>query len=78
MLDMTTGAVRFRLTEILKERNMKQKDLAEKMGTAEQTVSRWTIGIRMIDLETLAKLCYALDVQPGDLLVYDPEGEQVS
>jgi putative transcriptional regulator len=70
---MTTGAVRFRLSEILKERGMKQKDLAEKMGVHEQTISRLIGGVRQIDLTTLAKLCDALGVSVEDLLRYVPE-----
>lgn len=79
MIDMTTGAVRFRLPQILKERGIKQADLADAMGVHKQTVSRLAGGVRQIDLETLAKLCDALDVQVGDLLVYVPDekaGEQ--
>lgn len=78
MLYMPQGAVRFRLNEILKERKLKQKDLAEKMGVAKQTVSRLTVGVRMIDLETLAKLCEALDVEVGELLDYVPDSEKLS
>jgi putative transcriptional regulator len=73
MFVMTTGAVRFRLPEILKERGLKQIDLAEKMGVHKQTVSRLTGGVRQIDLDTLAKLCEALEVQVGDLLKYEPD-----
>ena len=33
-----------RLKEIRKERNLHQKDIAEELGTAENTVSRWERG----------------------------------
>jgi putative transcriptional regulator len=73
---MTPGAVRFRLPQILKERGIKQKDLAEKMGVHKQTVSRLAGGVRQIDLETLAKLCEALDLKIEDLLVYIPDEDE--
>ncbi len=76
MLDMSPGAVRFRLPQILKERKLKQVELAEMMGVHKQTVSRLTGGVRQIDLETLAKLCDALGVQVGDLLKYEPDEEK--
>lgn len=70
---MTTGAVRFTLPEVMKARKIKQVELARRMGVHKQTVNRLVNGTRQLDLETLAKLCEALDVQPGDLLVYTPE-----
>jgi len=72
MTDMT-GAVRLRLPEIMKERKLKQVELAEKMNVHRQTVNRLTGGVRQIDLDTLAKLCDALNLKPGDLLEYSPD-----
>jgi putative transcriptional regulator len=64
--------VTFRLKDILEERKIRQYELADRMGIHKQTVSRLTVGVRMIDLGTLARLCDALDVEPGDLLVRAP------
>lgn len=75
---MTTGAIRFTLPEVMRERKIKQVELARKMGVHKQTVNRLVNGTRQLDLETLAKLCEALGVQPGDLLVYTPESESLA
>jgi len=78
MTDMT-GAVRFRLPEIMKAKNMRQNELARKMGVHKQTVNRLVSGgVHQIDLETLAKLCDALSIRPEDLLEYSPEVPGVS
>jgi len=69
---MKTRAVRFRLADILEERKMKQVDLATKMGTHRQTVNRLVGNVRQIDLETLERLCDALNLTPGDFFDYDP------
>lgn len=73
MLNTTPGAVRFRLSEILKSREMKQIDLAQKAGMHKQTVSRLVGGVRQIDLITIARLCDALNVGVEDLLEYIPD-----
>lgn len=75
MLNMSPGAVRWMLPKILKERKIKQVELAEVMGVHKQTVSRLAGGVRQIDLDTLARLCEALELGVGDLLVFVPEEE---
>ncbi len=76
MLNTMPGAVRFRLSDILKERGMKQVDLATKAGLSENAISKMTGYGRMVRLDTLAKICDVLDVQPGDLLEYVPEKKE--
>lgn len=72
MFDTMTGAVHFRLPELMKERKIKQVELARRMGVHKQTVNRLAGGARQIDLDTLARLCDALGVEPQDILVYTP------
>lgn len=66
--DMRQGAVRWKLPQILENRGLKQIQLAERTGLHKQTISRLCGDIKQIDLETLDKLCDALDIEPGDLL----------
>ncbi len=67
------GAVRLRLSDILKDRKMKQADLARESELSEVAISRLTGKARQIRLDTLAKLCDALEITPGDLLEYQPD-----
>lgn len=62
-------AVRLRLGEILRERDMTQKEFAEVSGISENGISKMVNQPAQIRLETLDLLCEKLDVEPGDLLV---------
>lgn len=58
-----------RLDVMLALRKMKSRDLAEKVGITEQNISLLKSGkVKGIRFETLARICEALDCQPGDLL----------
>ena len=63
-----------RLDVMLAKRKMKSKDLAEHIGISTQNLSLLKTGqVRGIRFETLAKICAALDCQPGDLLEAVPD-----
>lgn len=55
----------------LKAKKMSQQKLANHLGTTQQTVSRWLIGINEPDLTTLVEICKYLDETPNDLLGYE-------
>lgn len=58
-----------RLDVMLAKRKMKSRDLAAEIGITEQNLSLLKSGkVKGIRFETLAKICKALDCQPGDLL----------
>jgi len=61
---------------VLAARKMKAKQLAALIGVSETHLSLFRSGkVRGVRFSTLAKLCAALECQPGDLLVYE-EGEE--
>ena len=63
-----------RLDVMLAKRKMKSKDLAEAIDISTQNLSLLKTGqVRGIRFETLAKICAALDCQPGDLLEAIPD-----
>ena len=53
------------LQELRKEKGLTQEQLAERMGVARRTVSRWETGSNMPDLDILMELAdlYALDLR---------------
>ena len=62
-------AIIVRLDVMLALRKMKSKELAEKIGMAEQNVSMLRQGkVKGVRFETLDKICDALDCKPGDIL----------
>lgn len=59
------------LDVMLARRKMRSRDLAERIGIAEQNVSLLKSGkVKGVRFDTLEKICEALDCQPGDLLEY--------
>lgn len=60
---------------MLARRKVKSKDLAEHVGITEANMSLLKQGkVKGIRFETLQAICVYLDCQPGDLLVYVPDG----
>lgn len=59
---------------ILAKRKLKAKQLAAIIGVSETHLSLFRSGkVRGVRFSTLARLCAALDCQPGDLLAYHPD-----
>lgn len=62
------------LDVMLARRKMKMKDLAARIGIAEQNLSLIKTGkVKGMRFETLSKMCDVLDCQPGDLLEFKRE-----
>ncbi|MEP5758389.1 MAG: helix-turn-helix transcriptional regulator [Litoreibacter sp.] len=60
-----------RLDVMIARRKMSSKALAAQIGITEANLSLLKRGhVKGIRFETLAKICEALDCQPGDLLEY--------
>jgi putative transcriptional regulator len=58
-----------RLDVMLARRKMRSRELADLVGITEQNISLLKSGkVKGIRFDTLARLCEALDCQPGDLL----------
>jgi len=62
-----------RTADARRQRGWTQEQLAEEMGVAAVTVSRWETGQRGMSVATLASLADALGVSLGDLLDVDRE-----
>ena len=59
---------------MLAKRKMSVTELSEKLGITMANVSILKNGkAKAVKVETLNKLCAALDCQPGDLFEYDPD-----
>lgn len=65
------------LDVMLARRKMRSRDLAARIGIAEQNVSLLKSGkVKGIRFDTLEKICEALQCQPGDILEYRPVEDQ--
>lgn len=62
------------LDNVLSERNLKSKELAEIIGITEANLSILKSGkAKAIRFSTLEAICKALDCQPADILAYEKE-----
>lgn len=63
------------LDVMLAKRKMRSRELAERIGIAEQNVSLLKSGkVKGVRFDTLEKICEILQCQPGDLLEYRADG----
>ncbi|TQD40486.1 helix-turn-helix domain-containing protein [Haloflavibacter putidus] len=62
------------LEELLNERQITSKDLAEEIGITTANLSILKTGkAKAVRFSTLEAICKALDCQPGDILKYKEE-----
>ena len=66
------GNIIFNIDVMLAKRKMSVGELANRVGITQANMSILKTGkAKAIKVSTLAKLCEALDCQPGDLLAYE-------
>ena len=66
------------LQELRKEKGLTQEQLAEQVGVARRTVSRWETGINMPDLDILIELSDFYGVELRELLSGERRNEQMN
>lgn len=67
------GSVELRLKEVMEERGITRNQLAKLIDARFEVVSKWYKGeVEKMDLDILARICYALDCTTEDLLWYVP------
>lgn len=66
------------LDVMLARRKVKSKQLAEHVGITQANLSLLKQGkVKGVRFETLEKICEFLDCQPGDLLIYEPDDDDL-
>lgn len=67
------GEIIFNIDVMLAKRKMSVTELADRVGITIANMSVLKTGkAKAVKVTTLAKLCQALDCQPGDILEYRP------
>ncbi len=65
------------LDVMLARRKMRSRELASLIGISEVNLSMLKTGrVKGVRFDTLAKICTALDCQPGDILSFEPGGQE--
>lgn len=68
----TFGTVHLRLKEYMDTRGIKRGTLARHIGTRFEVIDKWYNGdMKEIDLDILARICFVLECNISDLLVYE-------
>lgn len=68
--------IEWRLHIKMAEKRWRMVDLARESGVSRETIRKLYNGKAVaVEMETLNRLCKALNCQPGDLLVYVPDEE---
>ena len=74
MLNAMPKAVRMMVSELMEERGISTAEMVEKANLSYPTVLRLQRGASRIDLETMARLCQVLCVEPGALFKLEETG----
>ena len=67
------GRVELRLKEVMDERGISRNQLAKLIDARFEVVGKWYKGeVEKMDLDILARICYALDCTAEDIIQYIP------
>ena len=67
------GHVELRLKEIMDARGISRNQLAKRIDARFEVVGKWYKGeVEKMDLDILARICYALDCTAEDIVQYIP------
>lgn len=73
------GCVTLKLRQVMEERGISRNRLARLINTRYEVIDKWYKGsVEKLDLDILARLCFVLHCQVGELLEYGdaPAGGQ--
>lgn len=66
------GKIKLKLREYLDARGMNRNQLARAAQANFAVIDKWYNGkVEKLDLDVLARICYVLDCEVSDLLVYE-------
>lgn len=70
------GKVELRLKELMEARGVSRNQLAKLINVRFEVVNKWFGGqVEKMDLDVLARICYALDCRVEDVLAYRAGGK---
>lgn len=65
------GYVEINLKPVMDAKDISRNALARSINTRFEVVNRWYHGhVEKIDSDILARICYVLDCEPGDIIRY--------
>lgn len=71
------GHVELRLKEVMDRKGISRNQLAKLIDARFEVVGKWYKGeVEKMDLDILARICYALDCKAEDIIQYVPGEEE--
>lgn len=68
---MEYGTIRLRIEEILRERKISKNKICKDLDIPRSNFNRYCRSqFQRMDMGLICKLCYYLEVEPGDLIIY--------
>lgn len=65
------GHIEIHLKEYMDQKQMTRNALARAIDTRFEVIDKWYNGhVEKIDADILARICYVLDCEPGDIIKY--------
>lgn len=68
--------IRLNLQNAIKESGLPKKDISEKVGIKQATLSQYLSGRAMPALDTFARLCVCLDLDANEILEINKENKK--
>ena len=69
---MDYGNLHLRINELLEEKGISKNMICKDLDIPRTNFNKYCRdGVTRIDIGMICKLCYYLDVEPGDLIVYN-------
>ena len=70
------GHIEIHLKELMEERGVTRNALARATNTRFEVINKWYHGhVEKIDADVLARICYILDCNPDDIILYTVSDE---
>lgn len=70
------GHIEIHLKELMEERGVTRNALARATNTRFEVINKWYHGhVEKIDADVLARICYILDCNPSDIILYTVSDE---
>ncbi|MCM1305852.1 MAG: helix-turn-helix domain-containing protein [Bacteroides sp.] len=69
--------IRSNLQNAIKQSGLQQKEISEKIGISQATISQYMSGRAMPALDTFARLCVALDLDANEILQITSENKHI-
>ena len=70
------GHIEIHLKELMEERGVTRNALARATNTRFEVINKWYQGhVEKIDADVLARICYILDCNPRDIILYKVSDE---